>query len=95
MEKIDKSIDVEKLCDLCKIELSSEEKEELFGDLQAITAFAGTVAEYPEEPFENGQSAFESKLREDIPENGGKREEYLSLAAESDGGYFSVLRVVE
>ncbi len=88
---------VVKIAKLAKLELNEEEVEKFSQQLPKILEFIEKLEELDTEnilPFYELIDK-ESPLREDIPENGLKREEALANAPEAENGFFVVPRVVD
>ena len=89
--------DIKYMAGLGKIRLSDEE-------LDDYTKKIGQVVDYidrlKEVDVENVEATYEvnehiQRLREDVPEEGLKREEVLKNSIEDQYGYFKILRIVE
>ena len=88
---------LEKLAKMARISLSDEEKQVYFQNLRSMIAYASILPR--EVPPTAGAEADAfcgmEDLREDTPAPCLAREALMDMAAEQDGGYFSVLRAVE
>ena len=94
MKKRASIIDIKETADLAKLSLSESELASFSQDMEAIIAFADTVADAP---FCEGDIAKRPffVMRDDTPAPSPSREELLALAPQKEDGYVKAPRVVE
>lgn len=89
-------IDIEKLCNLARIELEKTEKEELRKELASILDFVSKLKEVPTEDIESTGHAFEgfNIFREDI--SAGEKEhsaKFIEQAPKKENNYIKVKQI--
>ena len=89
-----KSIDIERLCRLCRISLTKSESEQSVAELKKMADYT-----YPRLCFEDTALPFsyfpdDAELREDVAVNSDMGDQLLSLAPSSCDGYISVPKVI-
>ena len=91
------TIDVEKIADLARLSLSSEEKTRVANDMGAIIGFADQLSAVDTAGVAEATYVVDLKnvLREDTPENNFERDALLANAKTKAEGYVTVPRVVE
>lgn len=88
---------IEKLSRLSMLDFNEVEKEEIKNDLQKMIGFVDKLKELDTtgvEPLLH-MSSETDVLREDVPGNMLTREEALQNAAQHDGTYFNVPKVIK
>ena len=88
-------IDIERLCRLCRISLSEDEREQSARELKKMADYT-----YPRLCREDSALPFsychaKPELREDVAKDSGICEDILSLAPSVSDGYISVPKVIK
>ncbi|WP_029004523.1 Asp-tRNA(Asn)/Glu-tRNA(Gln) amidotransferase subunit GatC [Azorhizobium doebereinerae] len=88
---------VRRVAHLARVAVSEEELEPLKGELNAILAFVEQLADLDVANVEpmTGVIPMELPMREDVVSDGHYPEKILANAPESEGGFFTVPKVVE
>ncbi|OGZ04193.1 MAG: hypothetical protein A2648_01240 [Candidatus Lloydbacteria bacterium RIFCSPHIGHO2_01_FULL_41_20] len=89
--------DIEKLAELSRISLSSEEKESFLSDFKNILAYVGEIKEVVTEELSREAGEFRNVMREDkeYAEKLCIPEELLSEAPEREGDYIKVKQMFQ
>ncbi len=88
---------VRRVAHLARIAVGEEELEPLQGELNAILAFVEQLADLDVSTIEpmTGVIPMELPMREDVVNDGHMPEKILANAPQSEGGFFTVPKVVE
>ena len=88
---------VRRVAHLARIAVGEEELEPLQGELNAILAFVEQLADLDVSSIEpmTGVIPMELPMREDVVTDGHMPDLILANAPESEGGFFTVPKVVE
>ncbi len=88
---------VRRVAHLARIAVREEELEPLQGELNAILAFVEQLADLDVSAIEpmTGVIPLELPMREDVVTDGHYPEKILANAPQSEGGFFTVPKVVE
>jgi aspartyl-tRNA(Asn)/glutamyl-tRNA(Gln) amidotransferase subunit C len=88
--------DIKKLADLCRLEVSEEEIDELRNDFEAILDYVSTIKEaVSQEPIPSVGEHY-NVMREDVGphERGRYREALLNQAPKHEGDHLSVKKII-
>lgn len=89
--------EIDKLAELSRLDISSEEKKGLLGDLEAILAYVSEVKEATKEKWAPGKGEMTNiNLREDNAphEPGAYTEEILAEVPDTADGYVKVKKII-
>ena len=90
-----KQIDIERLCRLCRLSLSADEREKSAQELKKMADYTYPRLRGEECALPFSYCSAKSEPREDIAKDSGVCEDILALAPASVDGYVSVPKVIK
>ena len=91
----DKTIDIERLCRLCRLSLSADERAKSAAELKKMADYTYPRLRGEEHTLPFSYCAAKSELREDVAAESEIAELILALAPSSNDGYVSVPEVIK
>jgi aspartyl-tRNA(Asn)/glutamyl-tRNA(Gln) amidotransferase subunit C len=88
--------EIENLANLCRIDLSDEEKNELLGEMDSILSFVDQIREVKIDDTEKRVAGLRNVMRDDgeAHESGKYTDSILAEAPKKEGGYFKVKKIL-
>lgn len=88
--------EIQKLAELARIEIGTEEREKLSGEIESILHYVGEISSLSGEPAQRALSEVRNVLREDekAHESGVYTEAILKNAPNKEGSHFRVKKIL-